>query len=206
MGGAPFRDALLAVPPRDRDAWLDRTLGTPLLDDGPALPKDCVPYLPSSVDVLLRMIDGAEIRASDVFVDVGSGIGRAAALVHLFTGATAIGLEIQPELVTAAKALAVRLGSSGLTFTEADAGSGSSLPPATVFFLYCPFSGARLERMLAGLQAQARERLIRVCCVDLPLPACSWLTRVREEGDLTVYRSVSAAPSLRLGRVGDSPA
>ena len=43
------------------------------------------------------------MQASDVFVDVGSGLGRAAALVHLMTGARAIGLEVQPALVAAAR-------------------------------------------------------------------------------------------------------
>src|SRR4029078_9775031 len=92
-----FRAALLRVPPTERDAWLDLVLRLgELPDDGPALPRDCVPYLPCPVDALLRIVDQAPVRASDVFVDVGSGLGRAAALVHLLTGAATIGLEIQP--------------------------------------------------------------------------------------------------------------
>src|SRR5690348_7895460 len=88
-----FRVALLSVPPTERDAWLDLVLGLGELPaDGPELPRDCVPYLPCSVDTLLRMVEQAPVRASDVFVDVGSGVGRAAALVHLLTGAAAIGL------------------------------------------------------------------------------------------------------------------
>ena len=56
-----------------------------------------MPYLPCPVDTLLRVIEHAPLGAADVFVDVGSGLGRAAALVHLLTGARAVGLEVQPS-------------------------------------------------------------------------------------------------------------
>jgi SAM-dependent methyltransferase len=185
-----FRAALLRVLPADRDGWLDRVLGIDLLpDDGPELPPGCVPYLPCPVDALLRMVDQAEVRATDVFVDVGSGVGRAAALVHLLTGAEAIGLEVQPALVEASKALARRLNLSRLSWVEGDALAGV-ISAGSVFFLYCPFSGERLERLLAQLEPLARRSEIRVCCVDLPLPPCDWLTLVSPPaGDLAVYRS-----------------
>jgi len=36
-----------------------------------------------------------------------------------------------------------------------------------VFFLYCPFSGVRLERFLDDLEDIAQTREIRVCCVAM---------------------------------------
>jgi len=189
---AAFRAALERVPPRERDAWLDRVFELDALpDDGPDLPSGGVPYLPSSVEVLLRVVDDASVRDGDVFVDLGAGLGRAATLVHLVTGAAAIGLEIQPALVHAARALATRLNLPRLSFVEADAASlaGPSVT-GSVFFLYCPFSGERLRRVLADLERVARARPIRVCCVDLPLPPCPWLTLASPpSGALTIYRS-----------------
>jgi SAM-dependent methyltransferase len=195
---AAFRAALEHVPADDRDAWLDRVFeldALPLPEDGPALLRGCVPYLPSSVEVLLRAVDQASIGADDVFVDIGSGLGRAAALVHLVTGAAAIGVEIQPALAHAARALATRLNLSRLSFVDGDAAShAAAWVTGTVFFLYCPFSGERLERVLADLEPVARARPIRVCCVDLPLPTRSWLTLASSpSGDLTIYRSVHLA-------------
>ncbi len=190
---AAFRAAVERVPADERDAWLDRVFELDALpDDGPDLPRGCVPYLPSSVEVLLRVVDHASVGGDDVFVDIGSGLGRAAALVHLVTGAAAIGLEIQPALAQAARALAARLNLSRLSFVEGDAAShAGAWVTGTVFFLYCPFSGERLERVLADLEPLSRARPIRVCCVDLPLPPCSWLTPAsRPSGDLTIYRSV----------------
>jgi len=187
-----FRSALLHVAPAFRDAWLDRVLGLgELPDDGPDLPRGGVPYVPSTVDALLRMVEQARVRASDVFVDIGSGLGRAAACVHLLTGAEVIGIEAQSGLVRAARELLAPLLVSRVSFIEGDAATQiGRLARGTVFFLYCPFSGERLVTVLAELEAIARTRAIRVCCLDLPLPPCPWLTLESElAADLAIYRS-----------------
>ena len=187
-----FCAALLGVPAVARDACVDSAFGLGALpDDGPALPGGCVPYLPCSVDALLRLVEHAPVRASDRFVDVGAGVGRAAALVHLLTGAAAVGIEVQPALVAAARELATRLDLPGVSFVEGDAGRlATALTAGSVFLLYCPFSGDRLVKLLAGLAPIARTREIRVCCVDLPLPPCPWLTLAPPLApDLAIYRS-----------------
>lgn len=187
-----FRAALLEVPPAGRDRWVDAVLGVgDIPDDGPELPRGCVPYLPCSVDVLLRMVDQTPIRGSDVFVDVGSGLGRAAMLVHLLTGAGAIGLEVQPALALASRGLASRLGLSRVSSVDGDATKlTGSMTNGTVFLLYCPFGGDRLAKVLADLEPIARTRTIRICSVELPLPPCPWLTiQGRYPGDLAIHRS-----------------
>jgi hypothetical protein len=183
-----LRDDLLGVPFADRDLWVDRLFGIDgLVADGPALPPGCVPYLPAPVDAILRMIDQAGIHADDVFVDIGAGVGRAAVLVHLLTGATAIGIEIQPQLIEAALELRAHVGAAGFSPVLGDAGP---LADGTVFFLYCPFGGERLERVLDELEMIARTRPIRVCCLDLPLPPRAWLMPASPlGGDLVIYRS-----------------
>lgn len=195
-----FRAALLRVAPAERDAWLDHVLGLrDVPDDGPDLPRGCVPYVPCPVDAMLRMVEQADVRSSDVFVDVGSGAGRAAAFVHLLTGAAVIGIEIQPGLVRAARELASRLALSRVTSVQGDAARlDGRIPSGTVFFLYCPFSGDRLVNVLTDLESIARTRVIRVCCLDLPLPPSPWLTlEPQASGDLAIYWSGSAATSGR---------
>ncbi len=189
-----FREALFEVPSAQRDAWVDCVLRLEEVpDDGPDLPKDCTPYLPCEVEAVLRVIEHAGIGASDTFVDVGAGAGRAAALVHLLTGARAVGVEIQPQLVEAGQALAARLGLGvgALRFVAGDAVTAApSVSGATHFFLYCPFSGQRLAALLAGLEPLARARRIRICCVNLPLPPCDWLRLEQAlEGDVSIYGS-----------------
>jgi hypothetical protein len=188
-----FQAALLEVPSADRDAWLDLVLGLDgLPDDGPDLPRGCVPYLPCPVDTLLRMVRLAEVGPQDVFVDVVSGVGRATAATHLLTGAGAVGLEVQPALVRASRELASRLNTTRVSVVEGDAAQLTGyIVVGTVFFLYCPFSGERLARVLEDLEPIARTRQLRVCCVDLPLPPCPWLSPVASDDSsaLTIYRS-----------------
>jgi SAM-dependent methyltransferase len=189
---AAFRAALLKVPPAARDQWVDSVLGLGAIpDDGPDLPRGCVPYLPCAVEILLQLIDEAPVSQSDVFVDVGSGLGRAAVLVHLLTGAGAIGLEVQSALVLASRRLAARLRLSHVSCVNGDATKLAELiTVGSVFFLYCPFGGDRLAKVLAELESIARTRTIRICAVDLPLPPCPWLTlQSRPSGNLAIYRS-----------------
>lgn len=187
---AALRSTLDALPADARDAWVDDLLGLDVPDDdGADLPRGCVPYLPCAVHLLLQLIDDAAVRAADVFVDVGSGTGRALALVHRLTGADAIGIEVQSHLVDAA-----RRTSPGLTTLHGDA--LDILPLAhrgTVFFFYCPFSGDRLERALDHLESIARDHAIRLCTVDLPVLRRPWLRLISPpEGSLLVYRSAMA--------------
>jgi SAM-dependent methyltransferase len=180
------------VPPPARDAWVDLVLGLDAIpDDGPELPRGCVPYLPCPVDALLRAVDYACVQASDVFVDVGAGVGRAAALVHLLTGAATLGIEIQPELVLAARRLTTRVNGLRLSMIEGDASRMARfIAIGSIFFFYCPFSGGRLEKVLDDLEPIARTKEIHICSVDLPLPPRLWLTLVSPpSGDLEVHRS-----------------
>jgi SAM-dependent methyltransferase len=191
-----FRAALEAVAPADRDAWLDLVFG---LDEIPAddasLPRGCVPYVPSPIDKLIQIAEHADVQASDVFVDIGSGVGRATALMHLMTGAAAIGLEIQPPLVEASRELSTRVGGGRVSVVEGDAAiTTGRIMSGSVFFLYCPFSGDRLARVLAEVESIARTRPIRVCCLDLPLPACPWLALSSQPSEgLAIYRSNAAS-------------
>jgi SAM-dependent methyltransferase len=187
-----LRAALARVPPGERDAWVDLVLGIDDVPaDGPELPRGGVPYMPCAVDALLCAIDGAELCARDVFVDIGSGLGRAATLAHLLTGARAIGVEIQPHLVQAARQVAARANAAGVSFVEGDAAElAGAVADGTVFFLYCPFGGERLTKLFGELERAARRRAIRVCSVDLPLPPAPWLALARPAaGGVTVHRS-----------------
>jgi len=187
-----LREALARVSPRDRDAWLDLVLQLePPPDDGAELPRGCVPYLPCPIAGLLQALDYADVQASDVFVDVGSGAGRSGALVQLLTGASVIGLEIQPQLIQASRELMRRLGLTRFVAVEHDARQLTAASSGdTVFFLYCPFGPSGLHTFLEGLEQIAQTREIRLCTVDLPLPPRPWLTlRSPANAACAVYRS-----------------
>jgi ubiquinone/menaquinone biosynthesis C-methylase UbiE len=162
-----------------------------LPSDDPGLPRGCVPYLPCEAAAVLEGVRQAAVTREDVFVDVGSGMGRAALLAHLQTGASCIGLEIQPDLVRTAQGRADWLNLSRLRFLGGDAvDTVRFMTNGTVFFLYCPFGAERLGRFLEGLEEVARSRPIRVCCVDMPLLDLPWLTRLPStSAHVDVYQS-----------------
>lgn len=192
-----FRKALTDLPAADRDAWCDLVLGLEGLPaDGLDLPRGCVPYIPCTVDALVRMVDAAGVQPDDVFVDIGSGLGRAAVLTHLLSGASAIGIEVQSALVRAFRDLVQGWHAPRVSVVHGDAAELTGfIGIGTVFFLYCPFSGERLERVLLELETIAHGRQIRVCCVDMPSITRSWLTPVSPPVDgLVVYRSKQSAP------------
>lgn len=188
-----LRASLDALPSRERDAWLDALFGIDAYPPQEAdLPRGCVPYLPCPVDVLLRAVDQAGITSRDVFVDIGSGLGRSTALAHFLTGAGAIGIEIQAELAARARALAQGFHATRLATVVGDAAEFVRfVQVGTVFFLYCPFSGARLDRVLEHLEAIARTRVIQLCCVQMAELERSWLERTWADAELSIYRSRS---------------
>lgn len=171
LRGGALLEALIAVPPAERDAWVDKLLGIAPPPPDAALPVGAVPYLPCGVDEILAMLRDVPIGGEDLFVDLGAGLGRVAMLVHLLTGARTRGIEIQPHLVEEARArsraleidVAFELGN--VVDCDLD---------ASLFFLYAPFNGALLARVLDKLRQLSQRRSFVVCTVDLELDV-DWL-------------------------------
>ncbi len=188
LRGAALLDRLLSVPLVDRDAWADELLGIESPPpDVPDLPRGSVPYLPCSVDEIVAMVLEVPLRPDDDFVDLGSGLGRVAILAHLLSGARARGVEIQEHLVRSGTARCNELDLP-VSFVHADA-AGTELD-GSVFFLYAPFNGEMLTRVLRRLEEVARRRPIVLCAVDLELPALPWLRPRRTSRiALTLYAS-----------------
>lgn len=189
---ALVRSTLNGVPKEDHDAWLDLLLDVQeVSNDGVDLPRGCVPYLPCPVSALLGIVDQADVASTDVFIDVGSGIGRALLFVHLLTGAECIGIETQSSLMRWAIERAERFNLVRTRFIQADAvDCVRTLTVGTVFFLYCPFNGKLLERFLDGLENVARTREIRVCCVDMAPLERPWLHNIGSSSpQFDLYRS-----------------
>jgi hypothetical protein len=171
LRGASLNERLLAIPPEGRDTWVDQLLGIAAPPPDRALPPGAVPYLPCGVDEILAMLRDVPLGADDVFVDLGAGLGRVVMLVHLLSGVRTVGIEIQPHLVEAARARSRALGID-VTFEQANVVDCEL--DGSVFFLYAPFNGALLARVLDKLHGLAMRRTFVVCAVDLELHA-DWL-------------------------------
>lgn len=176
LRGAALLELLLSVPSGDRDAWLDELLGIDELPpDIPDLPRGSVPYLPSGVDEILAMVRDVPLQPDDELVDLGSGLGRVVILGHLLSGARACGVEIQEPLVRSARAYCVALALPAVSFIHANAADAEL--DGSVFFLYAPFNGEMLTRVLRRLEHVAQRRPIVLCAIGLNLNGESWLLR-----------------------------
>jgi precorrin-6B methylase 2 len=124
----------------------------------------------------------------DQLVDLGAGLGRVVMLVHLLSGARTHGIEIQAALVDRARVGCAALGLSAISFTQGDA-AGAELD-GSIFFLYAPFGGDTLTRVVRRLADLARRRPIVIAAVGLELPDAPWLAaRATPCAALTLYES-----------------
>jgi SAM-dependent methyltransferase len=189
LRGAPLLALLLSVPFIDRDAFVDELLGIDWPPpDIPDLPRGSVPYLPSGVEEILATVLEVPLRKDDDFVDLGAGLGRAAILAHLLSGVRVRGIEIQEPLVRSAKARCIELALEGVSFVHRDAAESDL--DGSIFFLYAPFNGEMLTRVLRRLEQVASRRAIVLCAVELEFRGVSWLSpRKTSSVSLTLYDS-----------------
>jgi len=196
--------ALAAFEPGERDKHLETWLG--IADGAHDAPPgdDLIGYHASGVAAIVRALIEVPVVASDVFVDLGSGLGKVALLAHLLTGARARGVDIQKELVRRANANATALGVD-VPFTVEDA-RDAKLDDGSVFFLYAPFTGPVLEAVVRRLGEVAEDHAIVVVTLGMDLPRSSklvprdldafWLTIYDGAGPNAVPRHVeSRAPT-----------
>jgi SAM-dependent methyltransferase len=184
---------LSALPPRERDRRVERLLGIDGYPLSPTAPgAELTGYVPSGVSAIVRTVFEVPIRSDDVFVDLGAGLGKAAMLVHLLSGARARGVEVQRDLAARARAETERLG---LTDVRIDAGDArdAAIDDGTIFFLYLPFTGSTLATVLDRLRAVAERRRIVICTLGLDLRNTeAWLTpRPTDAFWLSIYDSHS---------------
>ncbi len=203
---SPRGDALARViaaqAPAERDGFVDRLLG---LEDQPTTDEDAVANDPelircvaSGVSAVADAVLKAGVGPEDVFVDVGAGSGRVAMLVHLLTGARTVGLEIQRGLVDFGRQRVEALALEGVELRVGDA--RTELPEGTVHYLYLPFVGRSLARVVDALGAMARRRSIAVCALGVELRRQDWLRPIDETSLwMSVYESAvpGVAPRRR---------
>jgi SAM-dependent methyltransferase len=113
-----------------------------------------VPFIPTPMEVVDRMLDMAEVKQSDLIYDLGSGDGRIVTRAAQRFGARGVGIEINRQLLARARRMAAEEGVSHLVeFRHQDALT-VDVSEATVVTLYLlPGFNARLRPIL---QSQLR--------------------------------------------------
>lgn len=172
-------------------------------------------YRPSSWVVLRELLRRLPVADDDVFVDVGSGMGRVVLVAARRPFRRVIGIEQDGELTEIARRnLEGRRRACGeVELLTVDAAAWAVPDDLTVVYLYCPFPdavlGPFLDRLAASLDARPRPLLLiynfgtastralieatgRARPVDLAVP---WYLR-RAFDEVRLYR-LEAAPGGR---------
>ena len=111
-------------------------VGLVLLTRHLCLAQDSIPFAPSPMYVVHKMIEVAEIKKGDILYDMGSGDGRIVIEAAKKFGIRGVGIDLNPELVAKAKANALEEGVSHLVEFRAQDGLTVDLSEATVVTLY----------------------------------------------------------------------
>lgn len=101
-----------------------------------ALAEETIPFVPSPMHVVQKMIEAAEIQSGDVLYDMGSGDGRIVIEAAKKFGIRGIGVDLNSELVAQARANAVKEGVGHLVEFRAQDGLTVDISEATVVTLY----------------------------------------------------------------------
>ena len=119
-------------------------------------------YQPTPARHIFHLIGLASLTASDVLVDLGSGLGHVPLLAAILSSARSIGIELEATYIECARQCAQRLNLNRVTFIQEDA-RAADLSVGTVFYLYTPFTGSILSSVLSRLRREAAARPIRIC-------------------------------------------
>lgn len=122
-----------------------------LIGCGTALIDGEVPFVPTPVKVVDRMLDLAEVKPGDVVYDLGSGDGRIVIRAAKRYGVRGVGIEIDSDLVRRSQINAASEGVGHLVEFRAEDALAADLSEATVVTLY----------MLPGFIAKLRPALER---------------------------------------------
>jgi hypothetical protein len=125
------------------------------------LEPEMVYYQKTPVRIVLELVEKSQYQKGDFFVDLGSGLGQVAILVNLLTGIPCKGIEYEPSFCDFANICAKGLSLSNVTFVETDARK-ADYSEGTIFFMFTPFRGEIMEKVLKLLKIQSLFRKIKI--------------------------------------------
>jgi cyclopropane fatty-acyl-phospholipid synthase-like methyltransferase len=95
-----------------------------------------IPFVPTPVEVVDRMLEIAEVQKDDVVYDLGSGDGRVVIRAAKKYGARGVGIEMDLTLLDKARRAAEAEGVDHLVQFRAEDALKADISPATVVTLY----------------------------------------------------------------------
>ncbi|MEO8612499.1 MAG: hypothetical protein ABI690_31675 [Chloroflexota bacterium] len=136
---------------------------------------------PTPGRIILDMINELPFTAADCFYDFGSGLGCVPILVSLLTDACAVGIEYELTYTHYAQCSAQQLGMVDVEFRNMDV-LDADFSDGTIFFMYTPFTGGILRKVLNRLRDLSKQRPITLCTYGPCTPIIeqeTWLYPIR---------------------------
>jgi cyclopropane fatty-acyl-phospholipid synthase-like methyltransferase len=164
--------------------------------------QDTIPFVPSPMYVVQKMIEVAEIKKGDILYDMGSGDGRIVIEAAKQYGIRGVGIDLNPELVTKARENALKEGVANLVEFRAQDGLTVDLSEATVVTLYMFkwFNNAlrpKLQQLKPGSRVVAHDFDID----DWKPTRIEYITRPAEDSS-----DYAESRTLYIWKVGEAPA
>src|SRR5262245_10702502 len=95
-----------------------------------------IPFVPTPIEVVDRMLELAEVKKGDIIYDLGSGDGRIVIRAAKKYGARGVGIEMDQTLVDRARKSAQAEGVSHLVEFRVEDALAADISPASVVTLY----------------------------------------------------------------------
>ena len=164
--------------------------------------EDAIPFVPSPMHVVQRMLEVAEIKKGDILYDMGSGDGRIVIEAAKKYGIRGVGIDLNAELVAKARANAAKEGVSHLAEFRAQDGLTVDISEATVVTLYMFkwFNNAlrpKLQKLKPGSRVIAHDFDID----DWKPTRVEYINRPPEDGS-----DYAESRTLYIWKVGEAPA
>ena len=142
------------------DEYWDRKLGVQTFGwhagtGVPGTTNSYMPFVPSAYRDTFQYLRAANIGPDDVFVDLGSGLGRTVFAASWMGAKRAVGVELVPALTDGAEANRKRskLRDRDIEFVCVNALEFDE-PGMTILYMFHPFGESVLEQVLANIKAQ----------------------------------------------------
>jgi len=102
----------------------------------PVWSQESIPYVPTTVPVVTKMLELASVSKDDLVYDMGCGDGRILIMAAKKYGARGVGIDLDPVRIAEAKKNAEDEGVSHLVEFRAEDGTKTDISKATVVTLY----------------------------------------------------------------------
>lgn len=193
-----FSGSVRHVVNRINEIWHEWRLGIRTRGYVTYSPRDidkqfCNNYEPIDYMTFHRVMKNIKIRpGKDVFLDYGSGMGRAVISAAMYPFRKIIGVELLSELITIAedniRKACTKLKCKEIQLIKAAAETYSPPGDVTVFFLFNPFEGPILSSVLNNILISLLDSPRNIYLVYMPptgslyciLDDCKWLVRYRQ--------------------------